>query len=61
MVDFIENMRRKGKAEEDLYFAELDRKLIEALHEKQAKQFESSDAPPIAPPKERSDNSSQMK
>ncbi len=59
MVDFIENMRRKGKAEEDLYFAELDRKLIEALHEKQAKQFESSDAP-IAP-KERSDNSSQMK
>ncbi|GAB3525174.1 MULTISPECIES: hypothetical protein [Photobacterium] len=39
MVDFIENMRRKGKAEEDLYFAELDRKLIEALHEKQARQL----------------------
>lgn len=35
MVDFIEKMRLKGKAEEDLYFAALDKKLIEALHDKQ--------------------------
>jgi hypothetical protein len=35
MADFSENMRLKGKAEEDLYFAELDRKLIDALHKKQ--------------------------
>lgn len=38
MADFTQQMRLKGKAEEDLYFAELDRKLIEALHEKQAQE-----------------------
>lgn len=36
MADFTERMRLKGKAEEDIYFAELNRKLIDALHEKQA-------------------------
>lgn len=36
MADFTEKIRLKGKAEEDLYFAELDRKLIQALREKQA-------------------------
>ncbi|WP_299012914.1 hypothetical protein [uncultured Photobacterium sp.] len=45
MVDFNEKMRLKGKAEEDLYFAELDRKLIEALHEKQAKERTSKSNP----------------
>jgi hypothetical protein len=35
MTDFTEKMRLRGKAEEDLYFAELDRKLIRALREKQ--------------------------
>jgi hypothetical protein len=35
MADFSENMRLKGKAEEDLYFAKLDRKLIDALHKNQ--------------------------
>nr|WP_319556513.1 hypothetical protein [uncultured Vibrio sp.] len=34
-MDFTEKLRLKGKAEEDLYFAKLDRQLIEALHEKQ--------------------------
>lgn len=38
MVDFVEKLRLKGKAEEDLYFAELDRKLIQAMHERQAKE-----------------------
>ena len=38
MADFTENMRLKGKAEEDMYFAEIDRKLIDALHEKQAEE-----------------------
>lgn len=35
MADFSENMRLKGKAEEDLYFAKLNRKLIDELHKKQ--------------------------
>ena len=34
-MDFTEKLRLKGKAEEDLYFAKLDRQLIEALHEMQ--------------------------
>lgn len=32
MVDFVEKLRLKGKAEEDLYFARRDRDLIEAMH-----------------------------
>ncbi len=36
MADFTEKMRLKGKATEDIYFAELDKRLIQALHEKQA-------------------------
>ncbi len=35
MAVFDELLHRKGKAEEDLYFAKEDRKLIDALHEKQ--------------------------
>ena len=31
-------MRLRGKAEEDIYFFKLNKKLIQALHEKQAKQ-----------------------
>ncbi|WP_170107597.1 hypothetical protein [Photobacterium lipolyticum] len=38
MADFTESMRLKGKAAEDIYFAELNRKLIDALHEKQAEE-----------------------
>ncbi|MDF2152096.1 hypothetical protein [Vibrio sp. CAU 1672] len=34
-MDFTEKLRLKGKAEEDMYFARLDRQLIEAMHEKQ--------------------------
>jgi hypothetical protein len=34
-MDFTEKLRLKGKAEEDLYFAKLDRQLIEVLHAKQ--------------------------
>ncbi|MDV6249960.1 hypothetical protein [Vibrio sp. EA2] len=37
-MDFTEKLRLRGKAEEDLYFAKLDRQLIEALHEKQKQQ-----------------------
>lgn len=32
MVDFVEKLRLKGKAEEDIYFAKHDRELIEAMH-----------------------------
>lgn len=34
-MDFTEKLRLRGKAEEDMYFAALDRQLIEAMHEKQ--------------------------
>ncbi|EKM31005.1 hypothetical protein VCHENC02_3308, partial [Vibrio harveyi] len=33
-MDFTEKLRLREKAIEDLYFAEVDKKLIEALHEK---------------------------
>ncbi len=33
-MDFTEKLRLKGKAEEDMYFARLDRQLIDVLHEK---------------------------
>lgn len=35
MTDFSEKIHRKGQAEEDIYFAKLDRQLIQALHDKQ--------------------------
>ncbi|WP_434340762.1 hypothetical protein [Motilimonas cestriensis] len=35
MTDFTTTMRRKGKAEEDIYFARLDQQLIDAKHQKQ--------------------------
>ncbi|MEF1171207.1 hypothetical protein [Vibrio sinaloensis] len=31
-MDFTEKLRLRGKAEEDLYFARLDRELIDAIH-----------------------------
>jgi hypothetical protein len=34
MSDFVDKLRLKEAAEEDLYFAEQDLKLIRALHEK---------------------------
>jgi hypothetical protein len=34
MSDFTEKIRLRGKAEEDIYFAKLNLKLIEALHKK---------------------------
>ncbi|MDG3088448.1 hypothetical protein P7F88_21240 [Vibrio hannami] len=40
-MDFVEKMRLRGKAEEDRFFAELDRQLIEAMHEKQKMEEES--------------------
>ncbi|PML04127.1 hypothetical protein BCT86_15545, partial [Vibrio breoganii] len=35
IMDFTEKLRLHGRAEENRYFAELDRKLIDAMHEKQ--------------------------
>lgn len=34
-MDFTDKLRLKEKAEENLYFAKVDRQLIEAIHEKQ--------------------------
>jgi len=34
MSDFIGKLKVKEKAEEDIYFAKVDRELIEALHKK---------------------------
>lgn len=36
MSDFIETMRLAEKAQEDIYFAKIDRELIEALHRRAA-------------------------
>jgi len=36
MSGFTEKIRMRGKAEEDIYFAKLNQKLIEALHKKMA-------------------------
>ncbi|WP_147094836.1 hypothetical protein [Vibrio superstes] len=35
VMDFTEKLRLHGRADENRYFAELDRKLIDAMHEKQ--------------------------
>ena len=37
-MDFTEKLRLREKAIEDLYLTKVDRKLIEALHEKQNQQ-----------------------
>ncbi|WP_169753891.1 hypothetical protein [Photobacterium aquae] len=37
-MDFYDKMHLRGKAEEDLFFARLDKILIDAMHEKQAKE-----------------------
>ncbi|WED20835.1 hypothetical protein L3Q72_09280 [Vibrio sp. JC009] len=41
-MDFMEKLRLRGKAEEDRFFAELDKQLIEAMHEKQKLEEEKS-------------------
>ena len=52
-MDFTDKLRLRGKAEEDIYFARIDQKLIEAMHEKEAledgknqKQVENEQQPP---------------
>ena len=36
MSDFTEKIKMRGKAEEDIYFAKLNQKLVEELHKKMA-------------------------
>jgi hypothetical protein len=36
VTDFVETMRLAEKAQEDIYFAKLNRELIEALHRRAA-------------------------
>ncbi|MGR5238782.1 hypothetical protein [Vibrio alfacsensis] len=43
-MDFTEKLRLRGKAEEDRFFAELDRQLIEAMHDKQKRDNDMSPA-----------------
>ena len=43
MTDFIERIHLKEKAEENLYFAKLDRKLIRAIHKKRAETVTSKE------------------
>lgn len=52
MTDFSEKIHQKGQAEEDIFFAKLDRQLIQALHDKQRlknekKSTHSTDVKPI--------------
>ncbi|MCE0558384.1 hypothetical protein [Motilimonas sp. E26] len=50
MTDFTETMRRKGKAEEDIYFARLDQQLIELMHQKQgSKHHEKNESSELLP------------
>ncbi|MFT6985346.1 MAG: hypothetical protein ACJAT7_001155 [Psychromonas sp.] len=53
MADFTERIHLKGKAEEDIYFAKLNRKLIAALREKQ-----TTDADPKSDKTRDKDNTS---
>jgi hypothetical protein len=39
--DFPETMRLKEQADEDIYFAKLDRELIERMHREALERFES--------------------
>lgn len=39
MIDFVETMRLKGMAEEDIYFARRDRELSEALRRNKRQPF----------------------
>jgi hypothetical protein len=45
MRDFIEQLRLAEKAAEDIYFARVDRQLIEALHEQMRSGKQSRQAP----------------
>ncbi len=49
-MDFTQTMRLRGKAEEDIYFAKLDRQLIEAMHEKQKQAENMSDSVDVDAP-----------
>lgn len=44
MKDFIEQLRLVEKAAEDIYFARVDRQLIEALHERTRSEQQSRQA-----------------
>ena len=46
MGDFVEQLRLAEKAAEDIYFAKVDRELIDALHERmqaEKKSYQPSD------------------
>ncbi|UPQ90348.1 hypothetical protein [Vibrio sinaloensis] len=55
VMDFTEKLRLRGKAEEDIYFAQRDRELIEAMHDKQKQQQDSQ------PPMQQDDSSAATK
>lgn len=42
---FVDTMKRKEKAEEDRYFAQRDRELVEALRQRQADTEPRHDSP----------------
>ncbi len=44
-TEFVEKLKLKGMAEEDIYFARRDRELIEALHCRKLKQHAGCDSP----------------
>jgi hypothetical protein len=53
-MNFTDKLRLRGQADEDLYFAELDRQLIKAMHERQKQEEEKlksdeSDDPNLPP------------
>ncbi len=44
MSNFVQTVKLKGKAEEDIYFAKRNRELIEALHKKKCQHFDEDES-----------------
>ena len=45
MIDFVEQLRLAEKAAEDIYFAKIDRKLIESIHKRMQAEEDSLEGP----------------
>ncbi|MBT8061393.1 MAG: hypothetical protein KJO85_01840 [Gammaproteobacteria bacterium] len=57
MSDFVEQLRLAEKAAEDIYFAKVNRELIEALHQQMQAEKEAGQPPDQAGAAARADNS----
>ncbi len=44
MANFVDKLRLAEKAEEDIYFARIDRELIEALHQQEQREIQTAES-----------------